>query len=191
MAVRRDMNFGLAALMMAPRRPRPQYCPVCHKHQMLTETVSKRSKATMIFAGLLATDLQNFGCGLQTGYAFRICGSCCTAIKNAHKNAVLPERGSKSPSLMRSGMKLSVPMHLEEDGAVPLLHAHGDPLVRAMHLYTNSHSCLFAHDRYRPSQSWQSRTIQGAVIRNWNQRLQNPSGRLVNSSVFQRIGSRE
>ena len=43
---------------------------------------------------------------------------------------------------MRSGMKLSVPIHLEEDGAVPLLHAHGDPLVRAMHLYAHCHSTL-------------------------------------------------
>ena len=138
---RRRTVFSNADLMITPPRPLPQ-CPVCHKHQMLTKTVPRRFKATMIFAGLLATDLQNFGCGLQAGHTFRICGSCSTAISEAHKHAVLPEHGSKSPSLMRSGMKLSVPIHLEEDGAVPLLHAHGDPLVRAMHLYAHCHSTL-------------------------------------------------
>ena len=129
------MNLGGSALMghmMAPLRPSPQ-CPVCHKHQPLNKTVPKRFKATIIFAGLLATDLQNFGCGLQTGNTFRICRSCNEAISEAHKHAVLPERGSKSPSLRATGMILSVPTHLEDYGAVPLLSAHGHPLVCAMH----------------------------------------------------------
>lgn len=135
------MNLGgtaLMGLMMAPLRPPPQ-CPVCHKHQTLNKTVAKRFKATMVFAGLLAADLQNFGCGLQTGHTFRICGSCYTAISEAHKHAVLSEHGgSKSPSLRARGMILSVPTHLEDCGAVPLLTAHGHPLVCAMHLRAHS-----------------------------------------------------
>ena len=137
------MNFGGIAPLMPPESL-PQ-CPVCHKRQMLTRTVPKRMKATMIFAGLVAINLENFGCGLKDGHTFRICATCSTAVLEAHRHAILPEHGSQSPSLHASGGKLSVPSQLDNKaGGVPLLHAHGDPLVRSTHLYTHCHTLTHA-----------------------------------------------
>ena len=104
------MGYSPAATPPDSKGPR-QNPNTCMCRQVYTGT-PKRMKATMIFAGLVAIDLENFGCGLKDGHTFRICATCSTAVLEAHRHAILPEHGSQSPSLHASGGKLSVPSHL-------------------------------------------------------------------------------